>query len=117
MKIILDTDFLVNAVKYKIDIDEELKRNLDSTFDIFIIDKTIDELKGINNLNSKIAIKLINFKQYKILKTKKDKIVDELIKDIAKKEDIVATQDKELKRELNKKFIKTISIRQKKYIQ
>ncbi len=108
MKTILDTDFLVNVIKYRINI-EEIKNPS-------IIDKTIDELKKINNLNSKTAIKLIKLKKFKIIKTKKDKIVDDLILEKVSKEDIVATQDKKLKRLLKEKQIKVITIRQKKYI-
>ena len=108
MKTILDTDFLVNVIKYRINI-EEIKNPS-------IIDKTIDELKKINNLNSKTAIKLIKLKKFKIIKTKKDKIVDDLILEKVSKEDIVATQDKKLKRLLKEKQIKVITIRRKKYI-
>lgn len=116
MRIILDTDFIVNSIKYKIDIDENLKNSIDSNFKVCIIDKTLEELKNINNQNAKIALKLIKLRKYNIIKTKKDKIVDELIKEKTTKNDIVATQDKELKKALNKKSIKTLSIRQKKYI-
>jgi rRNA-processing protein FCF1 len=108
MKTILDTDFLVNVIKYRIDI-EEIKSPC-------IIDKTIDELEKVNNLNAKAAIKLIKLKKFKIIKTKKDKIVDDLILEKATKEDIVATQDKKLKKRLKEKQIKVITVRQKKYI-
>ena len=116
MRIILDTDFVINAVKYKIDVDEALRKVIDSNFKIYVIDKTLDELKKINSQNSKLALKLIEFKKYNIIKTKKDKIADELIKEIAEKADVVATQDKKLKKDLNEKLIKTISIRQMKYL-
>jgi rRNA-processing protein FCF1 len=116
MRVILDTDFLVNAIKYKIHIEESLKNTLDSNFQICIIDKTLDELKKIKDKNAKIALQLIKLKKYKILKTKKDKITDDLIKEIAKKTDIVATQDRKLKKDLKQNLIKTLSIRQKKYI-
>ena len=116
MRIILDTDFIINTIKYKIDIDEALRKAINSNFQIYIIDKTLDELKKINNQDSKLALKLIEFKKYEIIKTKKDRIADELIKEIAEKADVVATQDKELKKDLNKKLIKTISIRQMKYL-
>ncbi len=108
MKTILDTDFLINVIKYKINI-EEIKNPT-------IIDKTLDELKKVNNLNAKAAIKLTKLKKFKIIKTKGNKIVDDLILEKATKEDSVATQDKKLKKQLKEKQIKTITIRQKKYI-
>ena len=108
MKTILDTDFLINVIKYKIDI-SEIKNP-------YIIDKTLDELKKVNNLNARAALKLIELKKFKIIKTKKDKIVDDLILEKATKEDRVATQDKKLKKKLKEKQIKVITVRQKKYI-
>jgi rRNA-processing protein FCF1 len=108
MKTILDTDFLINIIKYRIDI-EEIKNPS-------IIDKTITELEKVNNLNSKTALKLIKIKKFKIIKTNKDKIVDDLILEKATKQDIVATQDKKLKKQLKEKNIQVITVRQKKYI-
>jgi rRNA-processing protein FCF1 len=113
--IILDTDFLINSIKYKVDIFKEIKEKYPKQT-ISIIDKTIEELKKINNSNAKASLKLIKIKKLKIIKTKKDKIVDDLILEETKKTDIVATQDRVLKRKLKNKGIKTITIRQKKYI-
>ena len=108
MKTILDTDFLINVIKNKVNI-EEIRNPA-------IIDKTIDELKKVDNPNSKLATKLIKLKKFKVIKTKEDKIVDDLILEKASKEDIVATQDKKLKQRLKDKQIKVITIRQKKYL-
>ena len=113
--IILDSDFLVNSIKYKVDVVSQIKENFPEE-DIAIIDKTLDELKKVNNPNAKAAIHLVKLKEIKILKTKKDKIVDDLILAKVKKGDIVATQDRDLKRKLKRKDIKTITIRQKKYV-
>ena len=108
MKTILDTDFLISIIKYKIST-EGIKNPA-------IIDKTIDELDSKNTSNAKAAIKLIEIKKFKIIKTKKDKIVDDLILEHTKEGDLVATLDRKLKRKLKEKQIKTITIRQKKYI-
>ena len=108
MKTILDTDFLINVIKNKVNIEEITNP--------CIIDKTIEELESIRNSNAKAALKLIEIKKFKVIKTKKDKIVDDLILEEATKEDIVATQDKKLKKQIKEKQIKTITVRQKKYI-
>ncbi len=113
--IILDTDFLINSIKFKIDVISQIKENHPKK-EIAIIDKTLDELKNLNSLNSKTAINLIKNKKIKIIKTKKDKIVDDLILEYVKKEDLIATQDKKLKKRLKEKNIEIITIRQKKYI-
>ncbi len=83
---------------------------------IAVMDKTLDELKKVNNPNARAAIHLIKLKEIKIVKTKKDKIVDELILDKVKSKDIVATQDRNFKRKLKEKDVKAITIRQKKYV-
>lgn len=113
--IILDTDFLVNSIKYKVDVISQIIYDY-PTEKIGIIDKTIDELKNVNNLNARAAIHLVKLKNLKIIKTKKDKIVDDLILDYVSEGDIVCTQDLRLKRKLKEKNIKVLTIRQKKYV-
>jgi rRNA-processing protein FCF1 len=112
--IILDTDFLISSIKFRVDVVSQIKENFPG--EIAIMDKTIDELKGVNNPNSRAAIHLVKLKEMKIIKTKKDKIVDNLILENVKEGDIVATQDRNLKRRLKNKDIKVITIRQKKYV-
>jgi uncharacterized protein len=113
--IYLDTDFLVNSIKYKIDVTAQIKEEF-PTEDLVIFDKTFDELENIGNTNAKTVLALIKVKGFKVIKTKKDKIVDDLILDRVKKKDRVATQDKELKKLLKEKGIKVLTIRQKKYV-
>lgn len=113
--IILDTDFLVNAIKNRVDVDEQIRQEY-PLMEIVVLDKTLDELKKVNNIDAKAALKLIELKKFKIIKTNKDKIVDNLIIDIAKEKDIVATQDKDFKRKLKKLGIKFITIKHKDYV-
>jgi len=113
--IILDTDFLITSIKYRVDVISQIKDNY-PTEKIVIIDKTLDELKNVNNINSKAAVHLIKLKDINLIKTKKDKIVDDLIIETVKEGDMVATQDKELKRRLKNKDIKVLTIRQKRYV-
>ena len=109
MKIILDTDFILTALKYKIDIISQIK-NLNLNYKIYIIDQTLNELK--NKPLEKLAKQFI--KKINIIKTKRNKIVDDLI--LEQKNIIVATQDKALKEKLKKHKIPIITIRQKKYL-
>lgn len=110
--IILDTDFILTSVKFKIDIKEQLKQLCDFNFNISYLDKTLDELK--NKPNENLAKTLIS--NFNIIKTTRDKSVDELILDISNSNTIIATQDKELKEKLKKGKIAVITIRQKKYL-
>ena len=103
--------------QFKIDIFSELERICDFKYEIAIIDRTIEELTNINKAESKAALKLIEIKQIKQIKTDKNTIVDNLIINIVDKEKhIVATQDKELKQRLKEKNIQIITVRQKKYL-
>ncbi len=109
-QVILDTDFILSCLTWKVDIKSELRRILDCNFEICILDKTIDELK--NKKGEALALELI--KNFTVLTTARDKPVDDLIGNFP--EAIVATQDKELKEKLKKRKIPVITIRQKKYL-
>jgi rRNA-processing protein FCF1 len=113
--IILDTDFLVSSIKFKVDVITQIKEEYPNE-KIVIMDKTIDELKSINNSNARAAIHLVKLKGLDFIKTKKDKIVDDLILDIVSEGDLVATQDQRFKRKLKEKNIRLLTIRQKKYV-
>lgn len=124
-QIILDTNFLLIPVQFKIDIFSEIKKIADFKYELVIIDKTIGELNGIisskkekqkNKLAAKIALQLIE--RYKIKKIKTtEKIVDNAILKIANKEHyLIATQDKLLKHKLKEKSIPIIILRQKSYL-
>lgn len=115
MRIILDTNFIVDTIKNKIDFMKELERICDFNFEIFVLDKTLYELRKIKKPESKIALFLI--RNFNIIDTSKykDKDVDDILFELGSKYFIIATQDKELKRKLRKKSIQVIIIRQKKY--
>lgn len=110
-KIILDTDFLLIGLKNRVDIFGELKRICDFNYEVFVLDKTIDELKG--KKMEKLALDFIEAK-LKIYNTPRNKKVDDLLLDMDNI--IVCTQDKELKEKLKKRKTRIITIRQKKYL-
>jgi rRNA-processing protein FCF1 len=112
VKIILDTDFLLSAIKFKVNIFSELKRICDFPYNLWILDKTLDELEG--KKEGKLVKNLIKDK-VKVKETNKDKSVDDLLMGL-KEKFILATQDKELKKRAKKKNLKLITIRQKKYL-
>ena len=121
-KIILDTNFLMAVGQFKVDIFSEIYRICNFNYQLFIIGKTVDELKkiiqsrqkGKDKATAKLALAIINAKKLKILKTKEDKPVDDLILDV--NDAIVATTDKELINRLKEKKAKIIRLRQKKYL-
>lgn len=109
-RIILDTCFILSCINFKIDFFSELKRICSFPFKIYILDKTLKELK--NKKQEKLALILI--KTVNIIKTKEKKPVDELL--LNQKNAIIATQDKALKEKLKKAKIPIITIRQRKYL-
>ena len=110
--VILDTDFIINSVKNKIQIEASIKQLLPFRVEISILDQTLEELKNkpLENLAKK------SISKFKIIKTTKDKKVDDLILNLPKTGLIVATQDKKLKEKLKKGKIPVITIRQQKYL-
>ncbi len=111
---ILDTDFLINCVKNNIHFVEEIKKICDFKVKLCILNKTFDELE--NKENFKLIKEIIDKENICIIKTEKNKNVDDLILDIVNENYVVATQDQELKRKLKEKGISIITIRQKNYL-
>lgn len=121
-KLILDTNFLMAVSQFKVDIFSEIRRICDFPYELFIVDKTVDELKSIiekqagkNKAAAKLALTIIKTKKIKKINTKEG-TVDELVLKLAGKDTVVATQDMELKRRLRQKNISLIVLRQKKYL-
>ena len=123
-KILLDTNFLLAIYQFRIDIFTQIDRILTFPYRIFILDRTLEELKkivkgqkGKNRDAAKIALKLIAIKNVGIVKTKSDKKTDDVIIDLSSKNHyIVATQDKDLKRRLINQGIEVIVLRQKRIL-
>ena len=118
--IILDTNFLLMYEKYKIDIFSEIDRICDFPYELAIIDKTIDELKG--KKGERIALKLLEIKKVKVIKTNKEGSVDKILKELFfgketkelnLKNIIIATNDRGLMKELK---MPVIRLKQKKYL-
>jgi len=122
-KILLDTNFLLIPYQFKVDIFSEIQRIADFKYEIYVVDKTVDELKKIigkqKGKDSKAAILgliMLEQKGAKMVKTKESKDVDSLILNEAKKGYIVATQDAELKRKLKKAGISHIVLKGKSHL-
>lgn len=123
MKILLDTNFLLIPTQFKVDIFSEIERIANFPYKLYILKQTIDELKNIiekqrgkHREAANLALKLIKQKDLNTIKNSQKGIVDDIILNIVDSGFIVATQDKELKKALKNKKIKTISLRAKKYL-
>lgn len=111
--IILDTDFILHSIENRVDLFEEINRISNFSYKLYILDKTLEELK--NKKNEKLALSLLK-NRVNIIKTKKDKKVDDLILGLKRKKIIVCTTDKELKEKLKKRNIPVIHLRKRKYL-
>lgn len=115
-QVILDTNILVHCTQYKIDIEAELQRILPFQFEICILDRTINEIKFLEEkketkLISKILQNLI--KKFKIIESPKEKVDDSLVA-LANENTIISTQDKEVKKQIKTPII---IIRQKTHLE
>jgi rRNA-processing protein FCF1 len=122
MKVLLDTNFLIYASKYKI------AHGLEQP--LFVPQEVMEELENIakgkikksvaDKAAAELALALIKKwqeeKKLEILKKTAEKNTDEAIITIVKKQKfIVGTLDRELEKKLKKEGIKVLKIRQKKY--
>ena len=110
--------------QFKVDIFTQINKIATFKYGLFILDKTLEELKkivseqkGKDKDAAKIALKLIALKNIEVIKTKSNEKTDDIILELSSKEDfIVATQDKELKAKLKQKNVPLMVLRQKKKI-
>jgi rRNA-processing protein FCF1 len=116
MRVILDTNFLIDLLRFRIDAGELAGK------EIFVLKQSISELNLVAKRGSedgkmaKAALEFVATKGLKILEPK-DKSADSSLLAYAKEGYAVATQDGELKASIRKSGGKVVLIRQKKYIE
>jgi len=121
--IILDTNFLMIPLQFKVDIFSEIERICNFNYSLLVLEASVRELENIadtgKSRDKKIAVaalKLLKSKGIGIIKSE-EKYADDVILRSADKDTIVATQDMALKRKLAQKRASIIILRQKKYLQ
>jgi rRNA-processing protein FCF1 len=116
MKIILDTNFLIDCIRFNINIKSELVGN-----ELFVLDLEKFEMEKIiergtkESKLAKTALEFVNKNKIKILESG-EKDVDESLIKYSKEGYVIATHDRVLKNKLKKSVSKIIFIRQKKYL-
>ncbi|HME87194.1 MAG TPA: nucleotide-binding protein [Candidatus Nanoarchaeia archaeon] len=120
-KILLDTNFIMIPAQFKVDIYSEIKRICPFKHELYVLDKSlmeldtiIEEQRGKNKAAARLAKAILEAQKPKTLKTTSKDYVDSIILDL--EGFIVATQDRVLRADLKKKGVKTIVLRQKKYL-
>jgi len=122
-RIIIDTNFLLIPLQFNVDIFSEFERICNFHYRLCILSESVMELEGITQTQKSksrkaaaFALKLAKLKKIHIIETEKG-YVDSLILETAKKEDIVATQDAELRRKLAAKGISVIYLRSRQFLE
>ena len=122
--IILDTNFLMIPLQFRVDIFSELNRICHFNYRLCVYEKSIDELRkiiengsGKDKKAAQFALKLIKLKDIQVIKSEKNIDVDSLILENSGKDTIVATQDMELKRMLLEKPVSVVILRKKQHLQ
>ncbi len=116
--ILIDTNFFVECAKHRVDIHSELTRVLDFSFEVAILDRTMEELDTIiargkkEGLQAKLAKTILMTKHVTVIPTTGGH-TDNLLLDMADENHMIATMDKELKRKLKKKGQSVVIIRGK----
>jgi len=119
--VVLDTNFIITALRFKIDLQGEISRICDFSHTLAVLSGTLDELEKLINKGklfekrlAKLALTVI--KQLKFHMIKAEGHVDDSLAALDPASHVVATQDRELKRRLVSKGFKIIEIRQKKHL-
>jgi hypothetical protein len=120
-KIILDTNILLSVIRFRLSLTEEIKKIVGESFEMFVPNPVVHELKKISSKKTqsskyaKLALKLINSKNIKILSSEEVNADKAIIKSVDN-DTIVATDDKELRKKLKTFGTKTIYLRAKKHL-
>jgi uncharacterized protein len=124
IQIILDTNFLLVPAQFSVDIFTEIDRLVAERHELCVLDKTLDELSqvsktadsGKDKRAAMLGIAFVAGKKMKVIASK-DGHPDDLMVELAERgKQIVATQDKELKRRLKAKGVSVITMRSQNHL-
>ena len=113
-KILIDTNFLIDIIRFKVGL-EEIDKLVNKPYKILILNRVVEELNSIENKNAKAALKLMKLKKIKIIHVK-EKNTDNALVALANKNTIVATNDKKLRKRLKIIKVKIIYLRKRKHL-
>lgn len=120
MKLVLDTNFLIAMVNYRIsieDIQDAVKENMEPVIlgaSVAELEKLIKAGNFSERKSAKLALSIAKAKKIRVISPNTG-YVDDLLGGLDPQKYMVATQDSNLKRLLKKKGFRLVVIRQKKY--
>lgn len=128
-RILLDANFLMLPGQFGVDIFTELQRVCAFPHELCIVQPVLDELRGIASGSGRgaraaeLGLSLVERKGLKIVDAgspegEKIKNADEFMLSIVRRDrDLVATQDRELRRALKEKGIATVVLRKRRVLE
>ncbi len=121
--IILDTNFLLIPLQFRIDIFQEIERVCHFLYELGVVEGTPKELENIIRFGrgkdkeaARVAKSLLSAKGVTVLPMGGCDTVDEALVHWGKTGAIIATQDKDLKRVLKSLCIRRLVLRKKSYL-
>jgi len=122
--VLLDTNFLMVSIRFGVDVQEELKRVIETAFKLATTKAVVEELKWLRTRVKPGEVKEVDFalaEADKItildpnLESGED-VDDQLIRLAARSGYIVATTDAELRRRLRERSIPVVYLRQRRHL-
>lgn len=116
MKVILDTNFLIDCIRFRIDLKDELSGN-----ELYILDLVMFEIDKLSQTEiqeaslAKMALEFINKNNIMVLESK-SKNTDKSLVAYSREGYAIATQDKELKDKVKRSGGRVFYIRQQSYV-
>ncbi|MFH0987171.1 MAG: ribonuclease VapC [Candidatus Micrarchaeota archaeon] len=115
MKILLDTNVLAMPAQFKVDIFEQAL-DLEPDGEFATLNLVVNELKMLKDRQAAaVAMKLVEDRKIEII-NETGKTDEALLRQSAKTEAILFTNDKELRKTANERGISTMFMRQKKIV-
>lgn len=119
IKVLLDTNFLLTIVRYKIHGLEEIKQKIPAEF--YTLSRVLFELEGLGKSDKKVKKEVAITQQ--MLKNNSVKVIDSTMENVdaelvkLSKEYVIATNDKELRRKVREAGGRTIYVRSLTYVE
>ena len=118
MKLLFDTNFLLDLFRFRIDL-TEIYDLLPGQLELYVLNKTVNELgilskKAKHGKFAKLALSLIKSSKVNVIDVTDD--VDTAMVKLAGKDFVAATNDAKLRKKLSEKGVKTIYLRARKHL-
>lgn len=118
MKVVLDANFLVLPFQFNIEIFDELERLTGGKYDIYTLDRALNEAVNIEDGKYRSLVKkLMDVKDIGVINTPAEQPVDDDLLDLARRGFVICTNDRELRNRLDDENLPQIFLRQRNHLE